>query len=310
MKLFWRVVAVVTASVAALLIAFAPMLALAGTNEPSVRRGGDFMNGSLYWKNNARAFVYYPDGTMGSATGFVKAPYPFSGSAQGMFFAGADTQFYSNSSLMFQTRNSTNSYLSEVTAGGFEQHGDTKVNVEAQTPTAGYGAINYDTTGSKLRAYEGGAWKYVNTSTLNGPTSPPIRSIPWSAIDGTGVAPETQNFIGGVFPNNANSAVGNLSLGFGSVACNWSVPGVGGTNVTVRIIDTTTGNAVCKANVGTCTQTAFSGFTPAACVNADGGASSAIAGNTSYAMQLDSATDCGTNPTFVGCTLTFFSQSL
>lgn len=142
------------------------------------------------------------------------------------------------------------------------------------------GAIYYDTTSSCNRQCNGSAWGNCLASAAQS-----INNY-WSSICFGTCATENANFTGAIYGLGGTTA---------RTTCSWATAGVGGsTGVVVKIRNVTDATDSCTCTLGACTTAAN---TPINCTCA-----ATITSAKVHTIQLDSTTDCGTNPANIVCT--------
>ena len=154
-------------------------------------------------------------------------------------------------------------------------------------PTCNGGAAGqqqYDTTTNTMKWCNGSSWQSMS-GTVTAVTSE------WSSVCfSSPCSTEAANFTGG---SRITTGTGTTQV---ATVCSWNVVGVGGsTGVVVRIRNVTDSTTLCTCTLGACT-TAIN--TPLEC-----NCSGTFVASKIYTVQLDSTTDCGTNPGQIVCTV-------
>jgi len=152
--------------------------------------------------------------------------------------------------------------------------------------------------------------------TLN--TSPATPLVWYTAESpGTGATPEAVDFTPRFVPYGAfgldggGNFFGLDSYQFDTITCGWSTAGVvsGGTDVMqLQLLQKSDAGVVCQCNLpGACSDAAGSEHTCNCGAVKYLGASAEPGGNlySGYALQLSTATNCGTNPSVMRCAIPF-----
>ncbi len=269
-----------------------PREAEAQVSSTYVKRAGDTMNGPLKLNtganqrdplvlnsganavkgicfNSSCSWELVADVTGSSGWGVIGGGrFGFGGTFQGYVFEST----YANSAGV--TITGANSYLK--IAGG----------ATGSLPTCDGTTIGgqiYDTTTNTMKWCNGSAWQSFGT----GAGTVTEATEAWQSICfNSPCSGEAADFTGSIRRQRGTIR---------RVSCSWNVVGVGGTTgVVVRVRNKTAGTTACSCTVGACT-TAIN--TPVSCACAGG----AYVDGEDYTVQLDSTTDCGTNPGQIVC---------
>lgn len=246
---------VVLASCAALALALAPAFAVAGSNDPYVKRAGDSMFGPLRMNGVGTRNAVLWNGNVPCGSNGAVCNY-YDGVNWNLYVAGALRMSVSNSTGQTVLQSGTTNTLDFVSSragaaafatagtGWLELEGDTQVNVGNSVPTAGRGALNYDDTNTRLRVYENARWNALVSFNPDGGSPNGLDQI-W-----TGTAVPTAVGVRDVSFLVLTQPAFTTQLGFLP-----QVVGVGAGNVVVGVHDGSaylcSGNCACTTAVGT-----------------------------------------------------------